>query len=247
MSVFASINGVRLPVASWDESDDSILTETRMITGGMHRDIGGGGRKQAWRFTLAIMPLADAIAWRAMLEGRGLHWGFDASLYSDKGLLMTSASSTLDATGGPFGGPALDVTAASAASFDDWTAWSVLMWAKPGVSWVHRVQTSEGTQYQDGSAWSYAWTATAGSGLALSSDHTELADVLALPAIAPGSWADDLALAARPMASRPLCRLSGDCIERDYVDALGCEVTLRHVHMGDGVRRAVVSATLRED
>ncbi len=247
MSHFATINGVRLPATSWDEDDDSLLTETRLITGGMHRDTTGGGRKQVWRTTLALMPLADALAWRAMLEGRGFRWGFDTTLYSDKGLLMTSASSTLDATGGPFGGPALDVTAASSASFDDWPTWSVMLWAKPGASWVHRVQTSEGTKYQDGSAWSYAWTATAGSGLALSSDHTELADVLALPAVVPGSWADDLALAERPMARRPFCRLAGDCIERDYVDVLGCEVTLRHVHLGDGVRRAIVSATLRED
>ena len=246
MSVFASINGVRMPVTSFDEADDSLRTDTRLITGGMHRDLTGGGRKQAWTTTLALMPLADALAWRALLEGRGFRWGFDTTLYSDKGLLMTSASSTLDATGGPFGGPALDVTATSSASFDDWPAWSVILWAKPGASWVHRVQTSDGEQYQDGSAWSYAWTATAGSGLALSSDHTEIADVLALPAVVPGSWADDLALSTRVMAPRPYCRLAGDCVLEDYVDVLGCDVGLRHVHLGDGVRRAVVSCTLRE-
>jgi hypothetical protein len=251
VSYFVTLNGIRLPVAAdnFNEGDDSLVTDTRLITGGMHRDLTGGGRKRAWSFTTTLVELTTARAWRALLEGRGYRFGFgNASYpyYSDKGLLMTSASSTVNVSDGPFGGARLGVVNPSTASFDDWAEWSVALWANPGSSWVHRVQTSGGEQYQDGEAWGYSWSATAGSGLSISSDHTKIADVLALPAIMPPEWADDLASATREMAERPYCRLSGECIGEDFVDVLGCDVVVTHIHQGDGIRRAVVSATLRE-
>lgn len=248
---WALLNGIRLPVApgGWSEDDDSLETDTRMITGRMHRDLIGGRRRQ-WKVETPIMLLEDALAWRALLQGEGYLWGPRVELtyyYSDKGLLYSSSGASGSSSGGKYD-DRLTISNPVSATLETWEAWTVATWARPGSSWIHRAQTSEGDQYQDGEAWPSSWSLTAGGGsLSISSDHGEICETLALPAVMPASWMNDLAVAEREMAPRPYCRLSGECISQDYADVLGCEVRLRHVHLGDGVRRAVLTATLRED
>jgi hypothetical protein len=183
-----TLNGIVIPVAAEGVRvvDDSLKTSTRMIDGEYRRDIRAYKRRIIGQTRL--MPLDEARAVWELLRGRGHTWPFDETLsnggqYSSKGLAVTGDFGLT--TGGKFGRflEASGIGDAQVAGLSAYSAaWTTAQWIFTGSVWEHRLHTSAGLKYTNGSptpsaSWSYPIT----SGTYTILNGTEIDDLVILP------------------------------------------------------------------
>ncbi|WP_228560841.1 MULTISPECIES: hypothetical protein [Myxococcus] len=119
------------------------------------------------------LPLADAAALRALIDGEGNSWAFAGNMLSSRGLWPSTVGSPLALPDlGRYQGYALALSAGHAVSWatqlgEDWTvAYWARVWGGSGAQWHHYVQRSDGTVYVDATAPSpalgHTWSFDAG-------------------------------------------------------------------------------------
>lgn len=210
---FLTLNGIVLPVAAGEasEADDSMYLGARSVNGVYVEDVVATRRR--WDLTTPLLSRDEARALKGLLLGEGQSWSFDVDLYSDaKGAPpATTANLSLAAsTPSPkFGAKRLAVsTATSTYWVESLPAWTVGVWWWDSSAWVHRLQTSNGTKWEDGVQGSYAWS------LAPSGANFQLAvgawdDLVLLPYALPDDMGDQWPL-TEAWTPLPHLTLSGD-------------------------------------
>lgn len=241
------LNGFLIPAQRDQvrELDLSIKSEVRTPSGDFVRDIRHV--KRGWQMMTRIMPIAEARALKALILGRGHVWSFDgSSAYSSKGLAVTGAH-TMSASGGAFGGYLTGATGGALISgLTGYTAWTTAQWIWTGSVWEHRLQTSAGLKYTNGSptpsaSWSYPLT-TGSYAIASGVQIDDLAILpYALPAALCAQWSQTL-----PFGPLPQLTLTGDLIDEDSLLVEGMnqpEIAATHAAI-DGVWQQVGTLSL---
>lgn len=247
---YMSINGISLPVreGEGERMDDSVSFGQRSVTGTFIRHTVA--RKARWRITAPLLTAAEATALEGLLSGDGTVWSFDTDLYADgTGTLLTASPNALLATSAPtprFGARRLTVITSPITYWSETLdTWTVGVWWHDGGDWVHRLQTSNGTQWEDGVSGTYAWDLSPTGGdfqLGVGAWDDLVLLRFALTDAQGGQWPQTSAFSALPQLT-----LSGDCTRGravTVVSELGAFGD-RHTHAG-GQTSYVVSAELRE-
>lgn len=81
--MFLTLNGVRVPVATWQRDFEAVGDAGRAFSGAYRSS--RRALKRVWSIETAPLSRADAEALAAILQGRGDAWTFDDDLYSAKG------------------------------------------------------------------------------------------------------------------------------------------------------------------
>lgn len=215
---------------------------------------------RSWQVTTTLISLDDAEALFGLLTGRGHHWSFNSDLYSDKGLTDNGAGSwALVGSGAKFGSDCVEidagVTIALPSTYEN--QWTIGLWTDLGAgTWQHRLQTSDGDQWQDGvkgtfAGWDYAPTASS-----FTIPVGVYDDLVILPYAASTDMGNNWPLTS-PFGDIPYMRLEGDfSVVRPLAGAsyttVACEgsPSVSHVQVGASTRatyKAQVSFNLREE
>lgn len=158
---YLTINGISVGVAL------TSVSKTREVLGaGISRAQDGSARNnfngKKWRFKAKTTPLTqtEGMFLRALLDGLGDHWTFDADLYSDKGSLSSGGSTRGTATPSPKYGAGYLLTGNNITqtfpidSVAD--GWTLLAWTYESAAWHHYVgwgasgSVNGGTWLRDG-------------------------------------------------------------------------------------------------
>lgn len=112
---------------------------------------------------------------------------------------------------------------------------------------MHRVQTSEGTQWEDGVEGSYAWNhELTPAGTFFFSNGDEVDDIVLLPCLLPSSWVASWDRSS-PFPARPDVVVGGDVVEGlSILCNAGGSVSVTEMPGRAVHRRAVLSCTLEE-
>lgn len=215
MSAFLTINGIAVSVANGSAS------KTRDVVGaGITRAQSGAARNnfnaKKWHFKGKTTPIVanEALFLRALLDGMGDRWTFDADLYSDKGVNASVNTGGTIITTNPtpkYGASSLSL--GSGTGIDSWavdptgsganTNWTACFWKSVtggAPAWHRFIVTIDSlattTVYQDGSVSSLPAGLTVSmvtSGTVLQFGNTSGAtiaidDLLYVPAFCPASF-----------------------------------------------------------
>lgn len=188
-----TLNNFPIPVASFEEGDDTPHYEGRHISGKRFRD-RPVGTMRVWEVETPWVTLERARAIKGLVQGRGHVFPFDTStgLYSTYGATLTGVVSTaLSGGAGVFGDDFLDIAETVTVAPVLPGPWTIAYWYDPTSTQVHRLATSNGDEWEDQVAGSYAWTiALNGSNqLELTTSESEIDDLVMLPFVIPDDWA----------------------------------------------------------
>lgn len=144
------LNGIEVPALIDGASVEPFLVRDDARSAGGRFAATERIRKRAWRFRTKPLKQSDAEAWKGLIAGLGHRWGFEADLFSDKALGVSSSSGT-NGLGG-FGKHGVNCTA-----FDDWiqyatgaAAWTLSYFQVIGAGWAHRIARSDNARWANG-------------------------------------------------------------------------------------------------
>lgn len=199
---FLKINGLRIRASDAEQENDGQVVEGRTINGRMFRD----RRTNAYRWPIqtALYPLTDAQALLYLLEGHGHRWSFDTDTFSDNGAGITSGTYSLTGVSPTpkFGLQRLDITAVTTIAMGAaYSSWTVAYWVYIGGTWVHRIGTSNGDEWENQVKGTYGWGVSM-SGGTLTLPAGDYDDLVILPFVISDematSWPTTRAYSAMP-------------------------------------------------
>jgi hypothetical protein len=239
MTAFLRINGITVNVL--DGSADGGLEVIGRAARGTDASLVAERRaiKRNWKFSTTPQAPATGLAFRDLLIGRGWVWDFETGtgVYPANGGAIASGGAQ-SGTQKKFGSFGFSVTAASSATFtfNSFTPsslpWTVSYWFWNGTTWDHRVDSSAGWGYVNGSLGTSLTTAGATTlSIFNSAGATRyLDDVWACPYVWPTDWPAQVYAYATKAALAPALAVDGLLIENNLA---GGAVVLGEL---DGVR-----------
>lgn len=191
-------------------------------------------RRRTWKFTVPVDTAANGDALADFILGRGHHFAFDTSLYSDGGLGPQSGYAASLGTAAPapkFGSRRVQVNSATTLS---WVmsvprtgSWTMAWWFYNGASWDHWAVTSNNTTltyYKNGvgttAPGNYSVTESSGNGtfsllgknVAGTNQNSQFDDLVILPWPATSTMVTAWAAATSAFHPLPYLYLSGDVL-----------------------------------
>jgi len=249
MTDFLKLSGIPVPISvdTAKQGVDRGGNRERALDGTLreHRRFS----KATWSFATKLLPVASALAFRGLIDGRGHSWDFETHLYSSKGLgPSTSSGATNNASGAKYGSAGLQLTATTGtitfvalpATAPD--GYSVAFWRKVGAgAWNHYAVASSaaGTVYYlngvvDTSPSFLTVTTSAGTvKLDAAGSTTYYDDLVVLPYPMVSDW--PLAITNAGAAFGPLALLTAS--------GFGIENGQRSVTVGGEVQNMPMQAT----
>lgn len=226
------LNGIELPVRVDDfRRDPLVVRDEANAFDGTPRATELDGERSIWTGSLSRQTQDVTHAFRQLIKGAGHSWGFDADLYSAKGLVATAAGGVAwNGSSGKYDGGA-DVPVGGSLTFpvalgSEWTA---LLWRKVGVgSYAHYIV--RGSAKWLGGARNDAaltgWLVVGASSVTLFGDAASTVsydDVVLLPFEVPDDWPPEMyaEAAVRAHAALPRLNAEGDLIRGGPVEVLG--------------------------
>lgn len=180
--------------------------------------------KRSWEFVSNPLPLAEADALVALVQGRGHAWSFDVDLYSSKGLAKKTQTGTVNPAiaGGKFGNK-VQLTVGPPAGQVSWGVgltgdYTLTVWRNEASVWKHYVIRKTGVtvnKWKDGvqdDLLATGWLTVNGSGdvvLGDGSNADDFDDLVALPFSIPSSWVSALFSSTRAFPSLPKLEAGG--------------------------------------
>lgn len=248
---YLTINNMTLPVRFEDgkRQDDSLITQPRTMSGGFTNEIRA--RRHRYDVSTRLLTLDEAIAWEQIFRGVGHTWSFDVDLYSSKSLLLTSSGNAARVTAHPkFGAGNVEITTSSVSYWSEATpyGWTVGVWHYDTGTWVHRLETSNGTQWEDGVQGTYGWSLAPGAGI-FSLGVGEWDDLVYLPVAITDDMGDEWPL-AEAYSSLPTLTLDGDIVYNVPVSARAMwgSIDTEDTRAGSTMQTMrALSVTLREE
>lgn len=266
--MFLTVNGIRVPVASWKLEYEVVGERARAFSGALHSS--RRALKRAWQIDTAMMPQADALALAAILQGEGDCWSFDADAYSAKGNPLSGSGVTQSASK-KYGARALQISSGSATSstfaLTPGAPYTLMGWFRSTLSggslgvWVLEYD-SAGSSVGSHSLTpaSSSWTFLSGSWSASASAAQAAVRLLVTGTPTGSAYVDDLAVVPAAVPAEMLTAIEGAgqayagpprvLAEGDLVGAaLLCEaedVRAEGVRYGQHNAGQALSFTLRE-
>lgn len=156
-TAFASLNGIRLPIAIAGAQLEPVYgeDEARSFSGMARRVLRSD--KREWTLELVPQTQLAARAFHGLINGKGHAWNFtDFGLYSSTGIAPNAGHTATVQTSGSGAHPATSYMRLPAGDSIRWYTgistgpWTVLAWRKEGLAWVHYVYRSTGDGWADG-------------------------------------------------------------------------------------------------
>ena len=243
---FLTLSGIPLDIAEWSQDDDSPGSETRTVTGQIFKE--NTYERRQWSGTSKLLARSEADAIRSLIKGRGHHFGFEDTEYSDKGLGL-EATPTFSATakyGTKSATSGSDLEANFGATYA--TYWTVLVWKYVSSTWVHIAARSDGTLWDDGDtagATEAAAISMASTGfLTLSAGQYD--DLVVVPYEMPDAWVEAIAADTQAFSALPDLRLAGDCVGDQEIIVMGTEPAQPFTNDGTTGGKVAISFGLKE-
>lgn len=148
-----TLNGIEVPITQASRAQLTVGKESRAFNG-THR-LGRRGLRREWRFTTGPLALEESAALRGLVEGRGEHWAFEDTQYSDAGLAPFRSSGDavyIDRAGygrGLYLSPGYSAFAEY--RVEPAVQWTLLYFGVSSAGdWVPLVLRSDGARWQNG-------------------------------------------------------------------------------------------------
>lgn len=200
---FLTLNGITVQVA-----DGSFKKDVDVVGGGRERALSGALRstfianKRKWSGATAPLPPAEAEAWRRLLLGECDAVGWDANLYSGRGLPPAVSTGAARSSTAPvkFGLYLSVGTTPVVYNFALGAVWSYSVWRNNAGAWQHYIVRSDGAKWfaggrNDATVAPLAVDGTGNVTLPASQKYDEL---VVFPFLVPDAWAVPLFTATAP-------------------------------------------------
>ena len=222
MTAFLSINGIPLSVADGAASSsvDDVGVSARMSDGSLVRN--RRAVKSSWDFDTVLDVQATALAVKGLVLGAGHVWDFNSSLYSAKGLAVTT-SGALSSTQKKYGSQSLQLPASTAVEINttaydyQFRPWTAAFWWYRAGAWKHIVETSANKRWENGVYIGTRFYCAASSYYLNIGDGDPttryIDDLWVAEYVMPDSWAASIYAAGAPAGGAPRLTASGLLID----------------------------------
>jgi hypothetical protein len=227
---YLTLNNINIPLTSCRDSSTRFGEPIAHVYSGKPVKTQ---RKQlrTWVCTSAPLIASEAQSLRALIDGEGHHWSFNADLYSDMGLHADvghtfTANSYNGTLGYPTGYTSTYLyTGATGGSFSTgWSTYSASYWFHNTSTWVHATHTSAGTKYVNGTVSTGDFPTTLAGGVVTLAAGWYLDDLVILNTTVAQSHAASFAFLGRAFSALPKLYMTGDIGTYDVVGRVdSCE------------------------